>query len=166
MFRITPLQTAVRLAEKRHLDLPAYASEGPSHPTELLGKRRARGAGHHHLLALLVVLAGLPVPLARAQLAEAVAQAGVTPAAKITSFIATPPEGHTGIIVPPASDPSTSARCPARTGAVPKAGVNAAREGTPPAATPSEGHTGIIVPPASAPRARAPRASLCQERKR
>jgi hypothetical protein len=145
----------MHLANEHRFDLLASAGKQPADGRTDVGNLRALGVKSRSLLAGLVVLAGLAVPWPQAQPAGAVAQAGGSITADKTAPIANPPEGHTGVIVPPANAPRAPDRCPARTGAVAQEGGTITAHRTAPSiATPPEGHTGVIVPPASDPSAR------------
>jgi hypothetical protein len=100
------------------------------------------------LLAGLAVVSGLAIPWNGAQLAGAATPPPATASATRTTPIATPPKGHTGVIVPPAGDPARVNHCPAKTSAVTRADDTISRPTTP-IATPPEGHTGIVGAPAS-----------------
>ncbi len=157
MFRIPPPEIAIRLSDERRVDLLMQAGERPSRRIKFVKGSRALGVGRRHLLAALVLASGLAIPWPRAQLAGAVAQGRDIVAHQDTTPIANPPEGHTGIIVPPASGSPVFKLCPARneTAAQVRSGVSF--KSTTPIANPPEGHTGIVVPPPGDPSAFEPR---------
>ena len=98
MFSTPPQATQMLPAGQGALD-PLAAEERPAGVPYF----RAAVVTCRSLLAGLVVVGGLALPWPRAQLAGAATPAPATASATRTTPVATPPEGHTGVIVPPAS---------------------------------------------------------------
>jgi hypothetical protein len=153
MFRIPPPEIAKRMSDEHRLDLLAQAGQPPSRGIKGVKSSKAVGVARRHLLAALVVASGLAIPWPQAQLSGAAAQGRDIAAHQNTTPIANPPEGHTGIIVPPASGSSVFKLCPARNGNAAQAHSGMSFKSTTPVANPPEGHTGIVVPPPSGPSA-------------